>query len=1089
VRTVVLLVFLGVILMFISVQHFFDPENVFAMVIKQTTEELTLGSERIVSGEVIDIKSEWNSSRTKINTFVKIRVDKNIKGKGKVQDVEIVVPGGTVGDVTLKVSDTPHFILKNKVVVFLESDESDILPKKFKVKGQLQGKFTIKNEKIIEKNVRLKSFVSQIHGIMKKHGLESEIFSPKEEPSVRSQPLPDSLKKKDLHIYNEELGKELKKRTNNKSTVHVPSETATQQAEVSPLSANWVTIMTEDFEGDVPSAGWLFFDVGDYTGEYYWDKDDFMPHTGSYSAWCAKSGANGLDPEYSNYPNYCESVAVYGPFDLSGATAADLTLSLWLESEPSYDTLSFYASIDGSNWYGVQYSGSTNGWISDVQDLTNVYFLGDITGYPSVYIAVIFGSNNSGTHKGAFIDDVILRKYGPSNLPTISNIVPNSASAGTGSPVTISGSNFGAQDTNSAVTFFRRDGDSRNAAITSWSNTSIQCTVPAYSSSGDVKVVTSGGASNGFQFTVTFGYGEHKWADNNLPVPYYINENGTPDCAGEFTAIQNSLQTWSDVTGSYMAFQYEGTTSVGQGYSFDGLNVLSWDSVSNSNTIAVAHLWLQGSNVVENDIVFNNAMAWSDSGEPEKFDVQDIATHELGHSLFLTDLYGTADSEKTMYGFGSAGETKKQTLEPEDEDGIRYIYAGGSPPDAPVLSSGSASPSTGTISTLFTYEVTYTDVNNDPPSSITVSVDSGPANTLSKQTPGDSDYTDGCIYLYQTSGMVRGSHSYHFATSDGTYATTLGPYGGPTVNNSIPSATGLSITPTSPFTRDDLSAFYTYADLDSDSESGSELRWYSNGSLQSTYNDIFTVPSGDTIKDQQWYFTVRPNDGFTFGNLVTSPMATIKNTPPTATDLTITPSSPFTSDDLVTSYTYNDPDADIEVGSEIRWYSDGALKPVYNDTTAIPSSATADNEEWYFTVRPNDGTTFGSLSTSPAVTVQGNDNPLANAGVDQISGAGETVILNGSASYDPDGTIATYKWTRLPDNTVLYSGPVATYDTNPIGRVKEVIELTVTDNNGGTAYDKMAILHPGFEGPQGPEGPKGETGDQGSQGPPGSPPA
>jgi len=56
--------------------------------------------------------------------------------------------------------------------------------------------------------------------------------------------------------------------------------------------------------------------------------------------------------------------------------------------------------------------------------------------------------------------------------------------------------------------------------------------------------------------------------------------------------------------------------------------------------------------------------------------VQNIATHELGHSLCLDDLYGTADSEKTMHGFADTGETKKRTLEAEDIAGIRYIYPG-----------------------------------------------------------------------------------------------------------------------------------------------------------------------------------------------------------------------------------------------------------------------------------------------------------------------------------------------------------------------------------------------------------------------------
>jgi len=42
---------------------------------------------------------------------------------------------------------------------------------------------------------------------------------------------------------------------------------------------------------------------------------------------------------------------------------------------------------------------------------------------------------------------------------------------------------------------------------------------------------------------------------------------------------------------------------------------------------------------------------------------------------------------------------------------------------APVLSSGAVNPPVGFITTTFTYTVTYADNDNDPPSSITISID------------------------------------------------------------------------------------------------------------------------------------------------------------------------------------------------------------------------------------------------------------------------------------------------------------------------------------------------------------------------------
>ena len=93
------------------------------------------------------------------------------------------------------------------------------------------------------------------------------------------------------------------------------------------------------------------------------------------------------------------------------------------------------------------------------------------------------------------------------------------------------------------------------------------------------------------------------------------------------------------------------------------------------------------------------------------------------------------------------------------------------------------------------------------------------------------------------------------------------------------------------------------------------------------------------------------------------------NTPPEASNLAITPSYPQTTDDLVGTYDYYDADGDGESGSEIRWYKDGLLQEDFNDTLTVSSNATSVEEEWYFTVKPSDGEDFGTVQTSPTVTI------------------------------------------------------------------------------------------------------------------------
>jgi hypothetical protein len=84
--------------------------------------------------------------------------------------------------------------------------------------------------------------------------------------------------------------------------------------------------------------------------------------------------------------------------------------------------------------------------------------------------------------------------------------------------------------------------------------------------------------------------------------------------------------------------------------------------------------------------------------------------------------------------------------------------------------------------------------------------------------------------------------------------------------------------------------------------------------------------------------------------------------------------------------------------------------------------------------------------------------PIADAGDDLIADANEKVTLDGSKSSDPDGQIIKYTWKRLPDGVVIYSGKDPTCQTKALGRVEEIIELTVTDNSLATASDALKII-------------------------------
>ncbi|MCP8311968.1 MAG: matrixin family metalloprotease [Candidatus Methylarchaceae archaeon HK02M1] len=173
-----------------------------------------------------------------------------------------------------------------------------------------------------------------------------------------------------------------------------------------------------------------------------------------------------------------------------------------------------------------------------------------------------------------------------------------------------------------------------------------------------------------------YSYSGFHWPSGDLPVEYYINELGTPDTTNEFMAVQASFKTWEDDPGSYMDYTYIGTTHrVGEVR--DGYNVVSWGSIDGAGgTLAQTTIWYYASNklIYEFDMVFDDAETWSTTGGSGKYDVQNIGTHEAGHTLSLDDLYDLRFSEETMYGYAYPGETKKRTLNEGDIAGIRHIY-------------------------------------------------------------------------------------------------------------------------------------------------------------------------------------------------------------------------------------------------------------------------------------------------------------------------------------------------------------------------------------------------------------------------------
>jgi len=170
----------------------------------------------------------------------------------------------------------------------------------------------------------------------------------------------------------------------------------------------WNTILYESFEGDFPGP----WEVREDSNQgYEWDDTSCMSSAGTWSGWVMDGGIEGEQLLCgSNYVDDFSTWMIYGPFDLSDATRAELSFDLWLLSEPDFDYVYWGASEDGLVFTVEEESGNSDGWVRRILDLSNVRGQ-NFVGMSQVWIGFNFASDSSVNYPiGAVVDEVLLRK-------------------------------------------------------------------------------------------------------------------------------------------------------------------------------------------------------------------------------------------------------------------------------------------------------------------------------------------------------------------------------------------------------------------------------------------------------------------------------------------------------------------------------------------------------------------------------------------------------------------------------------------------------------------------------------------------------
>ena len=224
------------------------------------------------------------------------------------------------------------------------------------------------------------------------------------------------------------------------------------------------------------------------------------------------------------------------------------------------------------------------------------------------------------------------------------------------------------------------------------------------------------------------------------------------------------------------------------------------------------------------------------------------------------------------------------------------------------------------------------------------------------------------------------------------------------IENSPPSLSMPTISPSSADEDDDLTVSYTASDDDQESLTVM-IRWYLDGVLVSEFDDDLTVPSIATREGDEWRVEVSVNDGDDMevrsSQIITIGGVVQPNNPPEVTSAIISPNQPTTVDDIQLIYTTQDLDNDQITDTEIEWRVDNVLTA--QTTATVLSSTTQKGQVWQAKIRVSDGIDWSAWADAEVLI--GNTPPVVN-----------TITISPTEIYTNDSVFVAYEYSDADDD-------------------------------------------------------------------------
>jgi hypothetical protein len=183
---------------------------------------------------------------------------------------------------------------------------------------------------------------------------------------------------------------------------------------------------------------------------------------------------------------------------------------------------------------------------------------------------------------------------------------------------------------------------------------------------------------------------------HQLPVRYFVHQRSVPGVSAEDLreAVGRAFDTWERVPTARIGFEFAGFTTA-RPFDDDGMSTVGFLDRPELERVLGATSFIIDvvtGEIVESDIFFNATFPWSvaPQGEANRFDLESIAVHEIGHMFGLghsaigeTELIAPGRrrviaAETVMFPIAfSAGNIEGRTLRADDVAGVSDLYPAG----------------------------------------------------------------------------------------------------------------------------------------------------------------------------------------------------------------------------------------------------------------------------------------------------------------------------------------------------------------------------------------------------------------------------